>query len=59
MTETIVKAAGTALAGAVIGWAGTALTLVGRVSAIEASQVRTEAAIANIAATLAGQKGAK
>lgn len=56
MSETVLKAAAGALAGAVIGWAGTALTLVGRVSAIEASQVRTEAAIAAIAAKLNGGK---
>lgn len=59
MHETIIKAAAGALAGAVIGWAGTALTLVGRVSAIEASQLRTEAQIAAIAAALTAQKGGK
>ena len=59
MSETLVKAAAGALAGAVIGWAGTALTLVGRVSAIEASQLRTEAQLANIAAALQGQTGGK
>lgn len=32
-----------ALAGLVVGWAGTALTLTGRVSAIEATLVRIEA----------------
>lgn len=52
MTETIAKAIATAAAGAVVGWAGTALTLTGRVSAIEASQARTEAAIERIAAKL-------
>lgn len=36
-----------ALAGVVIGWAGTALTLTGRVSAIEATLVRIEARLDN------------
>ncbi|MFT7724133.1 MAG: hypothetical protein QM788_15095 [Roseateles sp.] len=53
MQDTIVKALAGAAAGAVIGWAGTALTLTGRVAAIEASQARTEAAIERIAAKLA------
>lgn len=40
--DAIVKAVIGAVAGSVIGWAATALTLVGRVSAIEASQARIE-----------------
>lgn len=56
MTDNIVKAVAAAAAGAVVGWAGTALTLTGRVAAIEASQARTEAAIERIAAKL-GEQG--
>jgi hypothetical protein len=52
MTETILKASAAAVAGAVIGWCGTALTLTGRVAAIEASQARTEAAIERLAQAL-------
>lgn len=40
--ETVVKAAAGALVGAVIGWAGTALTLVGEVRAIKDAVGRIE-----------------
>lgn len=40
--ESVGKAIIGAVAGSVIGWAATALTLVGRVSAIEAGQSRIE-----------------
>lgn len=43
MTEHFYKAIGTAVAGALIGWTASALTLTGRVTAIEASLVRIEA----------------
>lgn len=46
MSEHLGKAAAAALAavvGLVVGWAGTALTLTGRVSAIEATLQRIEA----------------
>jgi len=43
MREHIAKALATGLAGAVIGWAGNALALNGRVAAIEAALVRIEA----------------
>lgn len=42
MREHAGKALLAALAGAVIGWAGNALTLAGRVTAIEASLIRIE-----------------
>lgn len=41
--QKVAIAVATTLAGVVIGWAGTSLTLTGRVSAIEASLVRIEA----------------
>jgi len=37
-----------ALAGALMGWAGTSLTLVGRVDALEKGQARIEGAIAKV-----------
>lgn len=46
MSDHLGKAAAAALAavvGLVVGWAGTALTLTGRVSAIEATLTRIEA----------------
>jgi hypothetical protein len=43
MDETLVKAVAGAVLGLVVGWGGNALTLSGRVSAIEASLVRIEA----------------
>lgn len=43
MREHAAKALVAGLAGAVIGWAGNALTLAGRVTAIEASLIRIEA----------------
>lgn len=46
MREHASKAIAAALAGAVIGWAGNALTLAGRVTAIEASLMRIEARMA-------------
>lgn len=38
----IVKAVGGAVVGLVVGWAGTAVTLVGDVSALKASMARVE-----------------
>lgn len=46
--EALGKAVIGAVAGAVIGWASTALTLVGRVAAIEAGQARIEAQIVQV-----------
>lgn len=43
MREHVAKVIAGALGGAVIGWAGNALTLVGRVDAIEKALVRIEA----------------
>lgn len=40
--ETIIKAAAGAAVGVVLGWAGTALTLVGKVGAIEKTLDRIE-----------------
>lgn len=52
MKESIIKALTGAVAGAVLGWAAstmtTALTLVGRVTAIEAGQARTEAMLVQL-----------
>lgn len=45
MTDTqskLLQALGTTIAGALIGWGAQALTLGGRVAAIEAAQVRIE-----------------
>lgn len=42
MTDTITKALVAAVAGGVVGWTGTALTLGGRVTAVEASLARIE-----------------
>ena len=41
--DQLIKAAGGAAVGLVLGWVGNSLTLGGRVSAIEASLVRIEA----------------
>jgi hypothetical protein len=43
ISQRIVTAVATGLAGAVLGWSANALTLAGRVSAIEAGMVRIEA----------------
>lgn len=50
--ESIGKALIGAVGGAVISWAATALTLVGRVSAIEASQARIEQTMVQVLTTL-------
>lgn len=42
-TETLTRAIVTGLAGAVIGWSASALTLAGRVSAVESTLIRIEA----------------
>ena len=42
MSDHIVKAAAGVLAGAVVGWVGNALTLAGRVEAIEKAVLRIE-----------------
>lgn len=43
MPDDLIKIICTALAGAVLGWVGTSMTLVGRVDAIEAAVGRIEA----------------
>lgn len=43
MSEQLLKVVGGAVLGVVVGWGGSALTLSGRVAAIEASQARVEA----------------
>ncbi len=52
LMDSIVKAVTGAVAGAVLGWAAstmtTALTLVGRVAAIEAGQARIEAQLVQL-----------
>lgn len=52
MKEAIIKAVAGTVAGVVLGWAAstmtTALTLVGRVAAIEAGQARIEAALVQL-----------
>jgi hypothetical protein len=40
--DTIIKTVGGAVAGLLMGWAGTAMTLVGDVSALKASMARIE-----------------
>lgn len=43
MTDTIMKAVAAAVAGGLVGWTSSALTLTGRVTAIEQSLARIEA----------------
>lgn len=48
--ETIIKAGAGAVAGAVVGWAATALTLTGRVDAVEKGLQRVESNLVTLIA---------
>lgn len=54
--DNLIKAGGAAILGAVIGWSAQALTLGGRVSAIEATLQRIEAHLYRGPAGQGGQK---
>lgn len=56
--ETIIKAGAGAVAGAVVGWAATALTLTGRVDAVEKGLQRVESNLVTLIA-ITQQKAAK
>lgn len=45
MSEALFKAISAALVGGMLGWSANALTLTGRVTAIEAGQLRLEAKV--------------
>lgn len=45
MNDAIIKAIGSAIVGGLLGWSANALTLAGRVAAIEAGQTRLEAKV--------------
>jgi hypothetical protein len=49
MMDTIHKAIAAAVAGALVGWTASALTLTGRVTAIEQTLVRIEARLDRVA----------
>lgn len=59
MIETIIKAGAGAIAGAVVGWAATALTLTGRVDAVERGLQRVESNVLQLIAITTQQKAAK
>ena len=52
--EDLGQKAAIAVLGIALGWAGNALTLQGRVAAIEAGQARIEAQVATLITTLGG-----
>lgn len=54
--DNLIKAGGAAILGAVIGWSAQALTLGGRVSAIEATLLRIESHLYHAPAGQGGQK---
>lgn len=59
MTEHVLKAGAAAVAGALIGWAANALTLSGRVAAIERGQERIEAQLTRLIDAKLHQGGQK
>lgn len=55
MQDTIIKGIAGAVAGALLTWTASALTLTGRVAAIEASQARIESMVVQLVAHKATQ----
>ncbi len=53
--DAVAKAVATAVVGVLMGWTASALTLVGRVDAIEASQARIEAQLVRVLEAKAGK----